>query len=149
MIKSIATADITQDHPLTQSIQKIVSRHRGKGHPIDLSREAPGILLLISPRDQPDNAVASLRYYPRGAFAYVNLVHTLSEYRGQGYSIALFRHLFETNPHLDIILDVEITNTPAISLYQKLRFQFVISNLNQSPADTDGDHIMMMRPHQD
>lgn len=129
---SYSTKNINAQTPYYEDISLILSRHRGQNLRAEiLNEENPATLLLYV---VDGRAVSSLRYFPYKNCIYVNLVHTLEEFRGKGYSRALFEHLF-TVVDKPVMLEVEADNKVAIRLYERLGFK-------PSGFNSYGDMIM-------
>jgi ribosomal protein S18 acetylase RimI-like enzyme len=129
MIISYLTKNINKNIQYYDDIGLLVSHQRNYQTPAEvIASEGDGTLLLYI---IDNRAIASLRYFDFDTHLYVNLVHTLEEYRGKGIAIALFDHLKSKT----IKLEVDINNIPAINLYKKIGFRGCI----------EGDYIQMTR----
>jgi ribosomal protein S18 acetylase RimI-like enzyme len=53
----------------------------------------------------------------------VEFVAVAEQSRGRGVAGAIIRHIFESTPYKEYVLEVADTNTPAVSLYEKLGFR--------------------------
>jgi len=121
MIKCYKIININKN-PYYDSISTIVSRHRNENTKACLLKSEitnnDRICVLII-----DGLVVSiLRYFYTNGNYYVNLVHTLEEYRKRGYSTDLFRYLFGKLSKSTIVLECYAELVP---FYEGLGFKVV------------------------
>lgn len=122
-IVTIKTKNIHKKMQYYDDIAALIKSHRGFNVPEDLIYEPLTNLKLLICNGK---AVSIMRYGIKTFFGermyYINLVHTLKEYRRQGFSRKLFQALF-SRITTKSCLEVSKTNEGAIKLYESLGFK--------------------------
>lgn len=91
--------------------------------------------------------IGSAGYTYNGFEGYINNVVIDSEYRGKGYSAILMEGLLNhgvSQGIMDYTLEVRVSNTPAIKLYEKLGFESAGVRKNFYERPTEDAFVMWL-----
>lgn len=91
--------------------------------------------------------IGSAGYTYNGFEGYINNVVIDSEYRGKGYSAILMEGLLNYGVNqgiMDYTLEVRVSNTPAIKLYEKLGFESAGVRKNFYERPTEDAFVMWL-----
>ncbi len=84
--------------------------------------------VFVASHSQMDRPVGYIISFRREDFGYISVVAVIPEFRRQGLASAMITAAIDYLQSLslrEIVIDVHVTNTPAVEAYKKLGFQVV------------------------
>lgn len=129
-IVTINTKQINNKSRYYDDIKQLLHSHRGHGYPEDLANEPLNKLKMLMYNGKIVSVIRyGIKQIDGEPMYYINLVHTLADYRRRGFSKKLFATLF-SRISLRSCLEVDPKNKNAIDMYKQLGFKMVKKQLS-------------------
>ena len=75
----------------------------------------------------------------------VEFVATSNEFRGQGVATAMMKHIIDSSPYDEYVLEVADTNTIAVRLYEKLGYKEFLRIKHKHSKRSGVDYLVYMK----